>query len=143
MGRVAQIGIALGALGGILVLMGLFPGITGLKPTDGIGIVQIAIILVGFAFLMFGALMYVKFTFYEHKASNLAQQIGTRLALTGLLFAALSGLSDVFGFGSHSPTIAEDYVLGSLQTLGIIGSFIIASFGVLIYAVAGQIEEND
>ena len=32
MPRVAQFGIALGALGAVLTFMGLFPGVTGLKP---------------------------------------------------------------------------------------------------------------
>ncbi|MBC8098059.1 MAG: hypothetical protein H7Y11_01335 [Armatimonadetes bacterium] len=138
MARVAQLGIALGALGIILTLMGLFPGVTGVAPTPVIGIVQIAAILTGFTLLILGALMYVKFTFYVQIAATLAQQIGTRLAMTGLLFAALAGLADIFGFGSHTRAAAADAFIGPLQAVGVIGSFLLAAAGVLMYAMLGK-----
>lgn len=140
MPRVAQFGIALGALGAVLTFMGLFPGVTGLRPALGIGIMQIFSMLVGFMLLILGALIYVKFTFYAFKPANLAQQIGYRLSLTGLLFAAMAGLSDVLGFGSHGIESQSGTLFGTLQAFGIIGSFLIASIGVLIYAVSGNPE---
>jgi Na+/melibiose symporter-like transporter len=91
MSRVAQIGIALGLLGVMLTLMGLFPGVTGIEPTDTIGIIQIVTILVGLALLILGGLIFVKFTFYARKSATLAQQIAIRLALTGIVFATISG----------------------------------------------------
>lgn len=142
MARIAQLGIALGALGAILALMGLFPSLTGIEPTPNIGIVQIFVILAGFTLLILGALIYAKFTFYSHSESNLVQQIGTRLALTGLVFAAIAGLADVLGFGTHTPASAQDIFLGPLQVVGIIGNFILASVGVLIYTVAGTPEDG-
>lgn len=137
MERFAQIGIALGALGIVLALMGLFPGITGVEPTVGIGVVQVLMLIVGYALLILGALIYVKFTFYLGQLSTLTQQIGTRLAMTGLLFAAISGLADILGFGSHIRIEGNEFFLGELQALGILGSFLVSSIGVLIYAIAG------
>lgn len=142
MPRIAQFGIALGALGTVLTLMGLFPGVTGLSPAKGIGIVQIFTILAGFTLLIIGALIYVKFTFYVGKPANLAQQIGIRLALTGLLFAAMSGSADIVGFGSHGSVAGSEPLFGMLQAIGIIGSFILAALGVLIYAVSGNIDSD-
>jgi hypothetical protein len=142
MPRIAQFGIALGALGTVLTFMGLFPGVTGLNPAKGIGIVQIFTMLMGFTLLIFGALIYVKFTFYVGHPANLAQQIGIRLALTGLLFAAMSGTADVVGFGSHGSATGTQPLFGMLQAIGIIGSFIIAALGVLIYAVSGNIDSE-
>ena len=142
MPRIAQFGIALGALGTVLAFMGLFPGVTGLNPASGIGIVQIFTVLVGFTLLIFGALIYAKFTFYFGKPANLAQQIGIRLALTGLLFATMSGTADVVGFGSHIRSINSEPLFGFLQAVGIIGSFIVAALGVLIYAVSGTIDDE-
>lgn len=141
MARIAQLGIAIGALGAVIALMGLFPGVTGLTPTPNIGIIQLIVILMGFSLLLLGALVYVKFTFYGNTPSNLAQQIGTRLALTGLVFAALSGLADVLGFGTHTRVSAADVYIGPLQSIGIIGSFIVSAVGILLYAVAGNPEE--
>lgn len=137
MGRFGQIGIAFGALGIMVALMGLFPTITGVQETRGIGIVQIFLLLVGDSMLIFGAITYAKFTFYLEIPSTLAQQIGIRLALTGLLFTALSGLSDILGFGSHIRTETSDIYLGWLQMVGILASFAISSSGVILYAVAG------
>lgn len=142
MPRIAQFGIALGALGTVLTFMGLFPGVTGLNPARGIGIVQIFTVLIGFTLLIFGALIYAKFTFYFGKPANLAQQIGIRLALTGLLFAAMSGTADVVGFGSHISSTSSEPLFGFLQAVGIIGSFILAAIGVLIYAVSGSLDDG-
>lgn len=141
MQRFSQVGIAVGALGIMLAFMGLFPGVTGFEPTLGIGIVQVFLLLFGYSLLIIGAIMYVKFTFYLGIPSTLAQQIGVRLALTGLLFAALAGLSDILGFGSHVRSDVTDIFLGELQALGILASFGVSSFGVLIYAILGDPNE--
>ena len=112
MWRFAQVGIALGALGAMICLMGLFPSVTGAEPTVGIGLVQVAMILFGYSLLILGALTYVKYTFYLDVPATLSQQIGTRLALTGLLFAALAGLADILGFGTHIRDGANDIFFG-------------------------------
>lgn len=142
MARIAQFGIALGALGTVLTFMGLFPGVTGLPPASGIGIMQIVTILVGFVLLIAGALTYVKFTFYVSKKANLVQQIGVRLALTGLLFAVMMGMADIVGFGSHLRSDNVEPLFGVLQAVGIIGSFGLAALGVLIYAVSGDLNNQ-
>lgn len=137
MWRFAQVGIALGALGVMLCFMGLFPGVTGAPPTPGIGIVQVIMVLFGYALLVFGALIYGKFTFYLSVPSSLVQQIGIRLSLTGILFAALAGLADILGFGSHVRNEIIDIFFGEWQMVGILASFALSSIGVLIYVVAG------
>ncbi|MEZ4667634.1 MAG: hypothetical protein R3E39_06915 [Anaerolineae bacterium] len=139
MARIAQFGIALGALGSMLTFMGLFPGVTGLPPASGIGIMQIFTILSGFVLLIAGALIYVKFTFYVGKPANLLQQVGVRLALTGLLFAIMTGMADIVGFGSHLRSESAEPLFGVLQAIGIIGSFVLAALGVLIYSVSGDL----
>lgn len=137
MARFAQVGIAIGALGIVIAMMGLFPGVTGVEPTPGIGIVQVFLLLFGFALLIFGGIIYVKFTFYLGVPSSLMQQVGVRLALTGLIFAALAGLADILGFGSNIRTETSDIFFGPLQALGLLGSFALSAVGVLIYAIAG------
>jgi hypothetical protein len=136
--RVAQFGIVLGAWGFVLLIVGLFPGVLGRPPTPGVGLVQLLAIWAGFSLLVFGALLYVKFTFYTTVPSNLAQQIGSRLGLTGLVFAAIIGLADVVGIGSSQGIAAGDILVGQLQIIGIIGSFFLSSLGVLIYTIAGE-----
>ena len=138
MSRISQVGIALGTLGAVIMLMGLFPGVTGVEPTAGMGIVQIFVALAGFTLMIIGALIYVKFAFYSNRTATLAQMIGTRLALTGLILAAITGLADALGFGSHGAEFTEFEFLGPLQGAGIIGSYMMSCIGVLIYAVGGD-----
>jgi hypothetical protein len=137
MTRFGQVGIALGALGIVLTLMGLFPGLIGVEPTLGIGVIQVFMLLCGYALLIFGAVVYVKFTFYFGIPINLLQQIGLRLSMTGLLLAALAGLADIFGFGSHLRTEISDIYFGSFQAISIIACFGLSSLGVIMYALAG------
>ncbi len=137
MWRFAQVGIALGALGVMICLMGLFPGVTGAIPSAGIGLIQVVMVLTGYSLLIFGALIYLKFTFYLDVPATLSQQIGTRLALTGILFAALAGLADIFGFGTHIRDDVSDIFFGQLQMIGILASFGLSSLGVLVYVLAG------
>jgi hypothetical protein len=134
---VAPLGIAFSALGMMLTFMGLFPGVTGIEPGRGVGIVQYAAIFLGFTLLHLGALVYVKFTFYVNRPANFAQQIGIRLTLTGLLLLGMAGLADFLGFGSHMRTETTDVVFGPLQGAAVIGGLLIASLGVLVYAVTG------
>lgn len=138
--KIAQMGIAVGLMGVIVSLMGLFPGLVGRTPTPGFGVIQILIILFGLTLFIFGALIYVKFTFYARKTLTLAQQIGTRIALTGLTFAALIALADVLGFGSNLRTVGDDILMGPFQMWGILASFGFASLGVVVFALAGEPE---
>lgn len=133
----AQLGIALGALGAVLALMGMFPGVTGLDATAGIGVLQIVVILVGFTLLIGGALLYVQGAFYPGVRHNLSQQIALRLSATGLLFGAIAGLGDLLGFGSHPPGLTDGPFLGYWQAAGLIGGFVIASLGVVLFALLG------
>ena len=137
MWRFSQVGIALGALGGMICFMGLFPGVTGVVPTLGIGLVQVVMVLIGYTLLILGALTYLKFTFFLDEPANLVQNIGTRLALTGILFAALAGLADILGFGTHIRDDTSELYFGQLQMIGILASFGLSSFGVLVYVLAG------
>ncbi len=138
MWRFAQVGIALGAMGIVLCFMGLFPGVTGAEPTVGIGLIQMTVVLFGYALLILGALIYLKFTFFLDVPSTLIQQIGTRLALTGILFAALAGLADILGFGTHIRSDVDDIFFGQLQMVVILASFALSSLGVLVYVLAGR-----
>ena len=135
---IAQFGIVLAAFGAVLALMGLFPGVTGIQLAFGVGIIQFVSILLGFALLDFGALIYIKFTLYVGRPANLGQQIGVRLTLTGLVLAGLTGMADFLGFGSHLRGGGSDIFFGQLQALGLLGSLLISALGVMVYAVIGN-----
>ena len=137
MERIAQAGILLGTLGIVLVVMGLFPGLTGFAASAGIGAVQLVTVLAGLSLLICGAFLYVRYAFYARSSANFTQQIAVRLSLTALLFAAMSAVADILGFGSNVSLYAEDIFFGPLQAMGLIGGFLVASVGVLLYALGG------
>ena len=127
----------MGALGVMICFMGLFPGVTGAQTTAGIGLIQVAMLIAGFGLLILGAFVYAKFTFYLDVRATLSQQVGTRIAMTGLLFAAMAGLADILGFGSHIRSDIGDIFFGRLQMIGILACFGLSSLGVLVYVLAG------
>jgi hypothetical protein len=135
---IGQFGIVIAALGAVLTLMGLFPSVTGIQTSAGVGVMQFVSILIGLALLNMGALLYVRHTLYPNRTTNLTQQIGVRLTLTGLVLASLTGLADFLGFGSHARGGGGDVFFGQLQALGLVGSMLISALGVMIYAVTGN-----
>lgn len=132
-----QIGVALSALGMMLAVLGLFPGITGVASGQGIGIVQFAAILSGFSLLDLGAFLYAKFSIFPGRSSNLAQQVGMRITMTGLVLAGMAGFADFLGFGSHLPQPSAPAFFGSVQAALVLLCLIGSSIGVLVYALAG------
>lgn len=141
--RIAQFGILLAALGFIISLMGLFPGIILLNATPGFGAVQILILLVGLTVVILGVLIFVRFMFYANQPLTLVQQIGVRIIFTGLTFTALTALADYLGFGSNVTAQGEDVLIGPLQLAGMLLSFGIASLGVVVFALAGNPEVSE
>ncbi len=140
-----QISITIGALGIVIALIGLFPGIVGLETTPGVGVLQVLVVLLGFSILFTGAYIFAKRSFYAGLPNTLAQDIGVRLTLTGLLIAVAAGLADVLGFGSHTPSETTRPFLGRLQAVVFVGGILTASIGVVIFALFGpdQPEPDD
>jgi len=138
MEKYGQISITFGTLGVVITLIGLFPGIVGLEASQGIGVLQVLVILLGFSILFSAAYYFARQTFYPGQPNTLAQSIGIRLTLTGLLIAAAAGLADVLGFGTHIESANfERPLLGRLQALFFIGSILLASSGIIIFALFG------
>src|SRR5215831_18449088 len=136
MNRLPQVGIAILVFGGVITLIGLFPTVTGVDLTPGIGILQTLVILAGFSILIAGAFIFVQTAYYPGVKHNLAQQIGLRLSMTGLVIATGAGLADVLGYGSHPIGVEGSHpVLGQWKAAGMLGGFAIASAGVIIFAL--------
>lgn len=137
MEKFGQISITIGTLGIVISLIGLFPGIIGLEAAEGIGVLQVLVIVLGFSILFTAAYLFVKQGFFAGQPATLAQDIGIRLTMTGLLIAAAAGLADVLGFGTHVSPEYDRPLLGHLQALGFIGGILLASAGVILYTVLG------
>lgn len=134
MSRLAQLGIFLMVLGGVVLGLGLFPSSIDADATPGIGVVQIIAILGGLVLLVTGAYVVTRGLVHGgDRRRTLLRDIGIRLGLTGMVFAAAVTMADAMGYGSHS----GGPVFGWLQTIGILLGFSIAALGVLIYGMGG------
>jgi hypothetical protein len=142
MSKLSQVGAVIALLGMVLALIGLFPSTLGLDPTEGIGILQIGVTLSGFALLDWGAYIYAKATWFRGKSYTLGQTVGVRLTVTGLLFSAACGLADLLGFGSHPSSPTARPLLGEWQAVGFVLGFVASAFGVVIFALLGDLSEQ-
>jgi uncharacterized membrane protein len=139
--QTSYVGVVLGIFGVVLTLIGLFPSLTGAEASEGVGVLQLLVVLTGLSVFILGGFVFVKGTYYADKAQTLAQSIGVRLSLTGLVLASFAGFADLLGFGTHPPGQPVPPLLGPWQATGIIGGFMIASLGVLVYAAFGERDE--
>ena len=65
------------------------------------------------------------------RIQSLAQDIGLRLVATGYLISLISGMADVFGFGTQSwPSVP---FFGPSQAAGVVVGEIIIAIGFLLY----------
>jgi len=124
------IGMGLAIVGLLILILGAAPGIFGLDRSSVTGFVQITVFLIGLAVMCLGGYLTLD-TLWNGREKSISADIGYRLIATGYVIAVASGMSDVFGFGSHlAPNIPY---FGPLQALGVlIGELIIAIGFVLL-----------
>jgi len=90
----------------------------GLDLTPGFGMIQMVVFLVGLTMITIAAYLFVNGKRPEGAPRSLQADIGARLVATGLVFAYVTGLSDVIGIGTHvEPSFARPFV-GPLQLGG-------------------------
>jgi hypothetical protein len=132
--RLAQLGLLGMVLGGIVLFLGLFPFAVALDDTPGIGVTQIAAIVVGLFLIVLNAYLIAYALIHRGRPRSLLRDVGLRLGMSGLVFVTAAALADILGFGSH--TGGGDLVLGWLQATGILVGFMISAIGVVIYGFA-------
>jgi len=121
----------------IITFLGLFLFIVGAKPdwfgwdrSAVVGFVQIAIFLVGLAFICAGGYIGILTLWWGYERTIMSD-IGTRFISTGYVVAVFAGLADIFGMGSQAFP-AKPY-FGPWQATGVlIGQGIIA-LGFLLF----------
>ena len=121
-----RLGMATMAVGLLIFLIGAMPDLFGLDRSPVIGFVQIAVFLFGLAIICLGAYISINGLWNNHPKTILAD-IGLRLVATGFLIAVISGMADVFGFGTQlSPQIPY---YGPRQAAGVLFGEIIIIIG--------------
>lgn len=125
--------LGLFVLGAILSAVSLLAELLQLDFTPGFGVVQMTQLLVGISLLALSAFLHMRALRPPDAPRSLQADIGVRLTATGLVFAWISGLSDVLQVGTHvPPDFARPYV-GPLQLGGIVMGIISIIVGMLLY----------
>ncbi|GAB4154874.1 MAG: hypothetical protein Fur0021_21770 [Candidatus Promineifilaceae bacterium] len=120
-------------IGTALSLISLGAELLGLDLTPGFGIVQMAELLLGLTLLTSAAFIHIRFTRRRNAPRSLQADIGVRLAATGLVFAYVSGLSDLLQIGTHLEPAFERPYVGPLQLGGIALGILSIVAGILLY----------
>ncbi|MCC6147347.1 MAG: hypothetical protein IT308_07230 [Anaerolineaceae bacterium] len=98
--RRIRFGLIITLLGFAIFLIGTKPGISGLDRSPIIGFVQIAVFIIGLAFICLGGYISLM-ALWNRRPPSIAADFGLRIVATGFVIVVFSGMADVFGFGSH------------------------------------------
>ena len=126
-----RFGLIILLIGYLIFLLGVIPGLFGLDRSPVMGFVQIAVFLVGLAMICLGGYICLN-SLWNGMEKTIAAEIGFRLVSTGYVIAVISGMADVFGFGTH--TFPKVPYFGPLQGIGVIvaESIVVIGFILLI-----------
>ncbi|MGB9586378.1 MAG: hypothetical protein ACPL3P_00315 [Anaerolineales bacterium] len=127
--RRIRTGVIYLSVGLIVFLIGIKPALFGLDRSPVIGFVQIAVFLIGLAAMCLGSFITLNALWNGNQRTIIAD-IGYRLVSTGFVVAALSGMADVFGIGSHRfPAVPY---FGHMQAIGVILGQITILIGLIL-----------
>ncbi len=124
-----RLGLAITAIGLLIFVLGVDPGLYGMDRSPVLGFLQIAVFLVGLALICLGGYVVLN-TLWNGREKTIIADIGFRLVSTGYVICAVSGMADVFGLGNQ-PFPAIPY-FGIWQALGVIAGQIIIVIGFII-----------
>ena len=125
-----QIGLGFVFSGLVIFLLGVDPGLFGLDRSPVIGFVQIAVFLVGLAFICLGGYIALNLLWNDSEKS-IPADIGFRLVSTGYVISVTSGMADVFGFGNHPfPNVPH---FGAWQAVGVLIGEVIIVLGFILF----------
>lgn len=124
--------LSLFGIGLILVVLSLGAEFFGLDITPGFGMVQMFQLLIGITALTLSLYLHIN-TLRQETARSLQADIGVRLSATGLVFAYVTGLSDLIRIGTHvEPQFERPYV-GPLQLGGLALAVLVIVIGLALY----------
>ena len=123
------IGMLVVILGLLVFILGIAPGVFGLDRSQVTGFVQISVFLVGLAMICLGGYAALN-ALWDGRDKTISADIGYRLIATGYVFAVVSGMADVFGFGSQPSPFVPYF--GAYQASGVIFGQIMIIGGFLL-----------
>jgi len=127
----ANIGLGLTISGFLIFIIGADPYLLKLDRSYYVGFLQTVTFSLGLAMICLGGFISFKVCQRQGSKQSLAQDIGIRLVATGYLIAMISGMADVFGFGTQAwPAVP---FFGPTQASGVVAGEMIIAVGFLLY----------
>lgn len=124
--------LSLFGIGIILITLSLGAEFIGLDLTPGFGMVQMFQLLVGITALTLALFLHIN-ALRQEMSRSLQADIGVRLAATGLVFAYVTGLSDLLSIGTHVQPQFERPFVGPLQLGGLALAVLVIVVGLALY----------
>ena len=124
--------LGLFGIGLILMILSLGAELFGLDLTPGFGMVQMFQLLVGITALTLALFLHIN-ALRQDTPRSLQADIGVRLAATGLVFAYVTGLSDLISIGTHVKPQFERPFVGPLQLGGLALAVLVIIIGLMLY----------
>lgn len=124
--------LSLFGIGLILTTLSLGAEFFGLDITPGFGMVQMFQLLVGITALTLALFLHIN-ALRREMPRSLQADIGVRLSATGLVFAYVTGLSDLLRIGTHVEPQFERPFVGPLQLGGLALAVLVIIAGLALY----------
>jgi hypothetical protein len=125
--------IILAILGVLLISLAMIADYARLDLTPGFGMVQMFAVLSGLTLLTMAAFLYLQTLRPKDAPRSLQADIGIRLGATGLIFAYVTGMSDLIGIGTHVDPAFDRPFVGPLQLGAILLGVIMIVAGLILY----------
>ena len=125
--------LILAVLGLVLSTISLGAEIVGLDLTPGFGVVQMFQLLIGLTLLTIAGYLRIHSLRSSDMPRSLQADVGIRLGATGLVFAYVSGVSDLIGIGTHVDPSFDRPFVGPIQLGGLLIGVLIITAGLLLY----------
>jgi hypothetical protein len=127
-----KITLGLFGIGLVLITLSIGADFFGLDLTPGFGMVQMFQLLVGLTALTLSLFLHIN-ALRQETPRSLQADIGVRLAATGLVFAYVTGLSDLIRIGTHVQPQFERPFVGPLQLGGLALAVLVIVIGLALY----------
>lgn len=125
-----RFGVAIGAFGLLIFLLGAEPGLFGLFRSETIGSVQITIFTFGLGLLVLGGSLALG-ALWPVGIRTITADLGLRIAWTGYVIALASAMADVIGLGTR-PLVTSTPFFGYWQERGVLVGEVVIILGFLM-----------
>ena len=132
--------MVIAVVGFFVFILGTSPELFGLDRSPVVGFVQITVFLIGLAIICIGGYLTLM-SLWRGQKRSITADIGLRLIATGYVVAVVSGMADVFGFGSQPwPEVPS---FGRWQSRGVLLGEIDIAIGFILMLPPRSQEDNN